>query len=352
MQSDCPPPLNIISSLVARLLRTAREGQPAEVKMPPDEEMRLPSAVPEVGSVERGQSVMERARVCFSCGRPGHGVNRWMSRMASIGRHGLLELGRGLLQEKRDGPGGRLNLPDHWGQGTTDPGGGECRSGRGQPVWQLPVGRGPGPSWASSTHAFQPLESHPAEIQGQDNRKKFSAVAEAYSSAVDDEGAPLVIRASKQRHAVVGVGPVWPSEKCGRPVDFVTVPEPIEHSVVGVPNEVGSSFVDSVAVPEPIVSAVSVALAELAPPGEMCETLPVHLEDIVTGSHPSLGEGGRLLLRNLLHRYEHVFPAPAEPVTGHTTSVQHEILTSDTRPVRCEPRRLAPGRSPYRTDMC
>ena len=39
---------------------------------------------------------------------------------------------------------------------------------------------------------------------------KLSAVAEVYSSAVDDEGAPLVIRASKQRHAVVGMGPVWP----------------------------------------------------------------------------------------------------------------------------------------------
>ena len=38
--------------------------------------MRSPSAVPEVGSAERGQSLMERARVCFSCGRPGHGVNR------------------------------------------------------------------------------------------------------------------------------------------------------------------------------------------------------------------------------------------------------------------------------------
>ena len=85
------------------------------------------------------------------------------------------------------------------------------------------------------------------------------------------------------------------------------------------------------------VSAVSVALAEPALPSGVCETLPDHLEDIVAGSHPSLGEAGRLLLRNLLHRYEHVFPAPGEPVTGHTTSVQHEILTSDVRPVRCGP---------------
>ena len=78
-----------------------------------------------------------------------------------------------------------------------------------------------------------------------------------------------------------------------------------------------------------LVSAMSVALADPALSGDLCTVLPGHLEDIVTGSHPSLGEAGRLMLRELLHRYEHVFPAPGEPVTGHTTSVQHEILTSD-----------------------
>ena len=46
------------------------------------------------------------------------------------------------------------------------------------------------------------------------------------------------------------------------------------------------------------MSAVSVALAEPVQPGEECGTLPDHLEDIVTGSHPSLVEAGRLLLRN------------------------------------------------------
>ena len=61
------------------------------------------------------------------------------------------------------------------------------------------------------------------------------------------------------------------------------------------------------------------------------------------GSHPSLGEAGRRLLHELLHQYKHVFPAPGESVTGRTTSVQHEILTSDARPVRCGPRRLAPA---------
>ena len=88
------------------------------------------------------------------------------------------------------------------------------------------------------------------------------------------------------------------------------------------------------------VSAASVALADPALPGEVCAALPDHLEDIVAGSHPSLGEAGRLLLQNRLHRYE---PAPREPVTGRTTSVQHEILISDARPVRYGPRRLAPA---------
>ena len=53
------------------------------------------------------------------------------------------------------------------------------------------------------------------------------------------------------------------------------------------------------------VSAVSLALAEPVLLGEDCGTLPDHLEDIITGSHPSLGEAGRLSLRNLLHRYTH-----------------------------------------------
>ena len=121
-------PLHMIPSLVARLLRTAQEGQPAEVKVPPDEEVTSSSAVLEVGSADRGQSGIERVRVCFLCGRPGHGVSRcsqvitsfhrvgqWMSGMGSIGRHGLVELKHGLLRETRDGPGERVSLLDHWG---------------------------------------------------------------------------------------------------------------------------------------------------------------------------------------------------------------------------------------------
>ena len=64
-------PLEVISSLVTQLLRTAQEGRLVNVKLPQAEGMGLSSVVPEVGDTDR-----EGARVCFSCGRPGHGVNR------------------------------------------------------------------------------------------------------------------------------------------------------------------------------------------------------------------------------------------------------------------------------------
>ena len=91
------------------------------------------------------------------------------------------------------------------------------------------------------------------------------------------------------------------------------------------------------------ISAVSVARSELKLPADGVVLLPEYLEDIVKGTHPSLGETGRQSLHDLLHRYEHVFPAPGEPVTGRTKSVQHEIITKDARTIRCGPRRLAPA---------
>ena len=91
------------------------------------------------------------------------------------------------------------------------------------------------------------------------------------------------------------------------------------------------------------VLAASVARSDLQLPIKMMAVLPDYLEDIVKGSHTSLGDTGRQSLRDLLHRYEHVFPAPGEPVTGRSKSVQHEIETNEGRPVRCGPRRLAPA---------
>ena len=83
------------------------------------------------------------------------------------------------------------------------------------------------------------------------------------------------------------------------------------------------------------VAAISVAMEDLGLPTDGPAALPEYLEEIVGGSHPSLGDAGRQLLRDLLFRYRHVFPAPGEPVTSRTTAVQHDIITADARPVRC-----------------
>ena len=56
-------------------------------------------------------------------------------------------------------------------QGTTDPGGRVAGSRGRQPAWQLPVGHGLGPHWASSTQAFPPLGSHSTKDRGQNERK-------------------------------------------------------------------------------------------------------------------------------------------------------------------------------------
>ena len=53
------------------------------------------------------------------------------------------------------------------------------------------------------------------------------------------------------------------------------------------------------------VSAVSVTHSELRLPTNTAVVLPEYLEDIVGGSHASLGDTGRQSLRDLLHRYEH-----------------------------------------------
>ena len=91
------------------------------------------------------------------------------------------------------------------------------------------------------------------------------------------------------------------------------------------------------------VLSVSVARSMECVPSTETAELPDYLEDIVRGSHTSLGDSGRQLLRDLLHKYEHVFPAPGEPVTGRSKTVLHEIEINDARPVRCGPRRLAPA---------
>ena len=69
-------PLEAISSLATRLLRMAQEGRLVDEKAPSEGEMGSLSAVSQVSGAERGHSVKEWGKVCFSCGRQRHGVNR------------------------------------------------------------------------------------------------------------------------------------------------------------------------------------------------------------------------------------------------------------------------------------
>ena len=82
-----------------------------------------------------------------------------------------------------------------------------------------------------------------------------------------------------------------------------------------------------------LVAAISVAIEDTGPPNNGPVALPEYMEEIVKGSHPSLGDAGRELLRDLLFCYRQVFPAPGEPVTRRTKTVQHDIITMDGRPV-------------------
>ena len=63
-------------------------------------------------------------------------------------------------------------------------------------------------------------------------------------------------------------------------------------------------------------------------------TFSPHPEEIVAGSHSSLGANGRAALTDILHKYSHVYPALGDPVTGCTQVVCHEIGTNCAQPIR------------------
>ena len=150
---------------------------------------------------------MEWARVCFSCGPArtwgepvfagGHffsvlvaglvdGYPRWpISGDTDQWSWNVVYSGKRGMMVRAGGSASRI-IGD---QGTTDTGGGYGGSRRGQPTWQLPVGRGLRHSWASSTHAFPPLGSHPTEVSGQDNRQlpvQVKSVLESRNPIVPD----------------------------------------------------------------------------------------------------------------------------------------------------------------------
>ena len=119
-------PLEAIFSLVTQLLRTAQEGRRVDEKAPSEGELGPLSAGSPGSGAERGHSVKEWVRVCFSCGRQGHGVNRCSQVDTSVpflppgwsvdvrnGQYRATQTdgtGLGLLRETGDGPGGRVSL--------------------------------------------------------------------------------------------------------------------------------------------------------------------------------------------------------------------------------------------------
>ena len=122
-------PLEAISSLVTRLLQTAQEGRRVDGKAPSEGELSPLSAVSPGPGAERGHSVKEWVRVCFSCGHQGHGVNRCSQVDTSFPF-----LPPGWSVDVRNGQ-YRVTRTDGTGLGSTP--GNEGWSGRGKP---------PGPS--------------------------------------------------------------------------------------------------------------------------------------------------------------------------------------------------------------
>ena len=127
-------------------------------------------------------------RVCFSCGRQGHGVNRCSQVDISfpfLPPGWSVDVRNGQYRVTRTDGTGLGSTPGNEGwsglggsasrvigdQGTTDPGGGVGGSRTRQPAWQLPEGRWLGPPWASNTQAFPPLGSHSTKDSGQNERK-------------------------------------------------------------------------------------------------------------------------------------------------------------------------------------
>ena len=100
------------------------------------------------------------------------------------------------------------------------------------------------------------------------------------------------------------------------------------------------------------LAAISVVMEDTGLPNNGPAALPEYLEEIAGGSHPSLGDAGRQFLRDLIFRYRHVFPVPGEPVTGRTTTVQHDII-NDGRPTSSlQPKTVGSSRNQKRTDIC
>ena len=208
-------PLQAISLMVTRILRSTQEGRPVEEK-----------AHWGGGGGERSL-VSAGVPVCFSCGRQGHGVNRCSQVDTSFPflplgwsvdvRNGQYRATR--IEGTELGSASRI-IGD---QGSTDAGGGVGSSRRRPPSWQLPVGRGLGSHWAPNTQAFPSLGRQSKTDRGQNDRELLDRTEGVLGSGnqlvpispVEMDGSswsvvPLASRARKNRRGMRPAGGIRP----------------------------------------------------------------------------------------------------------------------------------------------
>ena len=172
------------------------------------------------------------------------------------------------------------------------------------------------PDFAGASAPVDLAGTHVPSVAGM----KFSTVAEVHSSAVDDEGDPFVVRTSRQRSTVVLDLMAAHRTDCG-PMDSMSVPEPLEHSVVGVSLEGGDSSVYRVAVPNPIEHSGVSEPADLLSARPVPETLEHSVLEVPLG----VGDGAvdRSSMPNPL---EHLgLSEPADPPYASHPMIHSEV---------------------------
>ena len=250
--------LEAISSLVTRLLRTAPEGRRADVKVPPVGGMGSTAAVPPVTSTEGGHLKMEWARVCFSCGRQGHGVNRCSQVDTSFPF-----LPRGWSRDVRNGQYQAMRT-----------GGTDVWSAPGNEGWSGREGQPPG---SSGIKAQLTLVEEAGDDSYVDRVAMLNPIEHSGVSEMEDllsavtipeplEHSVLEVPLEAGGGAVDGAAKPNPIEHSGVSetedlLSVVTIPEPLEHSVLEVPLKVGGGAVDGAAKPNPLEH---VGVSELA----------------------------------------------------------------------------------------
>ena len=130
-------------------------------------------------------------------------------------------------------------------------------AGAGRPAPQKPIVDLSVERWNAATRPLLVGEPEFYPALGPRTREtdgtRFSAVAEVHSSAVDDDHDTSVVRASEQRNDV-SLDPRTVPGIVGSPMAGISVPEPLEHSVLDV--DLDGRPMEGLSVPEPLEHSV------------------------------------------------------------------------------------------------